>query len=111
MTSPDSHHNLHKSATLATTPYLAHLSVQMASNPLVVKFELDITRMIGLEPFHHVLITDRSASDGVARQYRLDAETDRLDCLGGAPSGQREQVETDDPVRIHMRVHWDFSFC
>ena len=56
---------------------------------------------------HKLLVARRPLVLCVTRQHALQAHTDALDVLDGAPALLAEQVETDDAVGVDVRVDWD----
>jgi hypothetical protein len=79
-----------------------------ASHVVIVVIELDILRPkpISADKF---LISLGSFVLRVPRQHALQAHADALDILHRRPPLLAEQVETDDPVRVDVRMHRDGS--
>jgi hypothetical protein len=95
-------------STVAKRHMLCHNHIcLMRSYRIVMKDEVDITRPLGVVP-HKVVITLWSLLLGVARKHALQAYAYALDVVDRRPALTVEQVETNDAVRVDVRVPRDW---
>lgn len=73
---------------------------------VIIIVEADVPRTERVPP-NELLIPGRSLVLGVPRQHALDAHADALDVLDGTPSLIAEKIQTDDAVRVDVRVDRD----
>nr|POE49419.1 hypothetical protein CFP56_50336 [Quercus suber] len=68
--------------------------------------KVDVPWSLPVTP-HELLIPGGPFRLGVTRQHTLDADTDALDVVHGAPALRVQQIEADDAVGVDVRVQGD----
>ena len=71
-----------------------------------MEIEIDIPRPLPVHA-HKVLVPRWSLVLIITRQHALKAHADALDVVHRAPAGLVEEVQADDAVGVHVRVHGD----
>lgn len=98
--------NQSKDGLYYTTP--TSPSPSPSSNIIIIVLKVNIPRPTAIRS-HEIVVPRRPLVARIRRQHTLDTHADALDRLHGRPPGRAEQVQTDNPVAVDVRVDGDWA--